>query len=470
MVFIGLVSAAASEALIRMGWTGSPSVQFMVSALEALLMQLRYLALNLAPLADDVCFTRCILVMEQAISLLTVVTRFESFGIRHAMDVPEAVDHIRSAVLLANILWTVFLVCGLIVAMFQRGAQRMQRIMWMALSLCLWLRVVSLTAGCVALLTFGQFDHIGTLVGLCLIWITANLLTICLIARPHLGQAVHARLGRVFAAHSAARAAAGLACLMRGGSTRMILEEARRRFRVVSLASVTFEDIKTNQPDPSLFSKTMASQLGHCDAFVSHSWHDNASAKWAALQSWREAFVRQHGHEPSVWFDKFCIDQQDIDANLRSLPIFLSGCEKLLIVYGPTYLERLWCVLEVFTFVHIGGSWDRVELLPVLRSRYLDGDEADVEATIQQFSVEDCKCFLQEDKECMIMIILTAYGSLDAFGKAVRSMFSKDSMCKYSSDTDESATCEVAVNFAGSGTSESSDVACLDGSESSEVH
>ena len=38
------------------------------------------------------------------------------------------------------------------------------------------------------------------------------------------------------------------------------------------------------------------------------------------------------------------INQQDIEANLRSLPIFLSGCETLLILCGTTYLSS--CLLK----------------------------------------------------------------------------------------------------------------------------
>ena len=38
------------------------------------------------------------------------------------------------------------------------------------------------------------------------------------------------------------------------------------------------------------------------------------------------------------------INQQDIEANLRSLPIFLSGCETLLLLCGTTYLSR--CLLK----------------------------------------------------------------------------------------------------------------------------
>eukprot|EP00913_Durusdinium_trenchii_P002076 g1918.t1 len=70
---------------------------------------------------------------------------------------------------------------------------------------------------------------------------------------------------------------------------------------------------------------------------------------------------------PHIWLDKCCIDQNDIEADLRCLPIFLSGCAELVVFCGPTYLSRLWCVMELFTFVHIGGNVSEINVIPVLR-------------------------------------------------------------------------------------------------------
>ena len=48
-----------------------------------------------------------------------------------------------------------------------------------------------------------------------------------------------------------------------------------------------------------------------------------------------------------------CIDQSNIAASLPCLPIFLSGCKELLVVAGDTYTSRLWCVMELFTFLKV---------------------------------------------------------------------------------------------------------------------
>ena len=52
--------------------------------------------------------------------------------------------------------------------------------------------------------------------------------------------------------------------------------------------------------------------------------------------------------------DKACIDQNSIQQSLACLPVFLAGCKTLLVVAGPTYCSRLWCIMELFTFVRSG--------------------------------------------------------------------------------------------------------------------
>ena len=32
---------------------------------------------------------------------------------------------------------------------------------------------------------------------------------------------------------------------------------------------------------------------------------------------------------------------------------------------GPTYCDRLWCVMEIFTFLRMGGEISRVAITPI---------------------------------------------------------------------------------------------------------
>jgi hypothetical protein len=63
----------------------------------------------------------------------------------------------------------------------------------------------------------------------------------------------------------------------------------------------------------------------------------------------------------TIWLDKACLDQRDIQASLAGLPVFISGCKNLLVLAGDTYASRLWCVIELFVFVQLHEEKDEVK-------------------------------------------------------------------------------------------------------------
>lgn len=138
-----------------------------------------------------------------------------------------------------------------------------------------------------------------------------------------------------------------------------------------------------------------------------------------------------HVHVPSlstfllkVWLDKCCIDQNDIEANLMCLPVFLAGCNRLLVLSGETYLQRLWCVMELMIFLEMGDGVGRPGGRITLRSLWGDTDTADAQLreAYDAFDIRDTTCFLPEDKEQLLGIVEEAFASFDQFNGAVRSM------------------------------------------------
>ena len=138
----------------------------------------------------------------------------------------------------------------------------------------------------------------------------------------------------------ARREAAAVAALMGNVSPADALSMGRRSFRGLPVASIGADDLGSSA-DSGMFQKTKAAALGELDAFVSHSWHDDGVSKYAQLTAWARKFD-DFERSPSLWLDKACIDQSDIDANLACLPLFLSGCNELLVLPGATYPLRLW--------------------------------------------------------------------------------------------------------------------------------
>merc|ERR1712232_1356676 len=87
---------------------------------------------------------------------------------------------------------------------------------------------------------------------------------------------------------------------------------------------------------------------------------------------------------------------------------------------GTTYLSRLWCIVEIFTFVHMGGKVDRIKLVPLTRSGHEHEDEAAIKEAFDHFDAEQCECSYAEDKDRMLTIIRAAFGDMIGFNNAVR--------------------------------------------------
>jgi len=153
---------------------------------------------------------------------------------------------------------------------------------------------------------------------------------------PAVRRDAHAALGSL-AAQSEAKAAAAVAGLVGGRSASAALQHGRDTFRGLPFSGLSENDF-TSSADTGLHAKTRKVDLGDVHAFLSHSWHDEAAPKWSVLAAW--GAKRQ---EPLLWLDKACIDQQRIDESLAALPVYLSGCQDLLVIVGPTYTRRLWC-------------------------------------------------------------------------------------------------------------------------------
>ena len=77
--------------------------------------------------------------------------------------------------------------------------------------------------------------------------------------------------------------------------------------------------------------------------------------------------------DPTIWFDKLCIDQRDPDRKahgIQALPGFVMQSSQLLLLYDTSYLDRLWCMTELAFFVKKHGA-AHVWFLPLWLPRWL---------------------------------------------------------------------------------------------------
>jgi len=193
--------------------------------------------------------------------------------------------------------------------------------------------------------------------------VTAETLALGVIAsRPRVRVMVQAYLA---SRGGACSSAVGIAALLGGRSTAEVQSIAFSLLRSVSAELLTAEDMARSTPDLTLYKLTKPASPHTIDCFLSHSWSDDPGLKWAALQEWRRQFKAAHGREPLLFVDKYCMDSSDLATSLMCLPVFLASCNELIILAGETYLLRLWCVVEVFCFLEMGGQADMVHLVPV---------------------------------------------------------------------------------------------------------
>ena len=250
---------------------------------------------------------------------------------------------------------------------------------------------------------------------------------------PRVRRALQRRLGDL-GVKGQSRSAAAIAALVGGRDAAAALAHGASSFRGLPFAALSEADFSSSG-DSGLHKKTVEASLGKVDAFVSHSWHDAAEPKFRKLAAWAAA----RSAAPLVWLDKACIDQQRIDESLAALPVYLSGCQSLLVVIGPTYTTRLWCVIELFTFLQMGGDRENVVVLhlptdvDVAAAKGVesgkggseDGAAASLERQIATFDALSARCFKPDERQRLLAIIEASFGDFEAFNEAVREILTQ---------------------------------------------
>lgn len=128
------------------------------------------------------------------------------------------------------------------------------------------------------------------------------------------------------------------------------------------------------------------------DFFISHSWLDDAKWKEEALSKFAEDFKKRHFRYPTFWFDKVCIDQNNPSDGIAVLPINIGACEGVLVLLGPTYMSRLWCIWELFslfTFCNRELALERLKIIPVHDGKSV----VNLAEQVNNFNIDNAHCF-----------------------------------------------------------------------------
>ena len=259
---------------------------------------------------------------------------------------------------------------------------------------------------------------------------SALLLFLACIATPSNRRRAVAWIGSMNS-HKADAELAALSALVGGDAAEETAKAAECSFRLVPFDALRGADdlpgFGTGPADQKAL-RALASDGAMGDersVFVSHSWHDDRPAKWDALREWAEHERAQRGAEPLLWLDAACVSPDvPIDRSLAMLPLYLAGTQRMVVLLGETYLERLWCVMELFCFLRMGGSPSRVTVVPVLGgTTSTTATEDQFKAHLARFDVARAQCAKDGDTQRLLACIEVGFGTYVSFNEFIRTTF-----------------------------------------------
>ena len=248
-------------------------------------------------------------------------------------------------------------------------------------------------------------------------WITATYIVVPVVLWTTQKQ-IYTLFNRCFEIHMRLKDGAFLAHLVVGHDPQALLVEGGKRLRCVRLCDVQVSHLRSNDEDREAEHDIIATacDVGAIDFFVCHSWRDSPEAKVKALQLVREVYVAEHGREPTIWIDKFCMHrrgvQSQVGMDLACLPVYIMACQKMLVLSGDTFASRLWCVWEMYTFFSICPHKQNRVIIASLDGSY------SAHAMLSNFRLETAQCGNANDEEKLLAVIEA--GGASCFENTVR--------------------------------------------------
>ena len=91
-------------------------------------------------------------------------------------------------------------------------------------------------------------------------------------------------------------------------------------------------------------------------------------------------------------------------------------------IVGPTYITRLWCVMEVFIFMRIkdvGAAAGSAQLARQLVTVKLLGDTTDLMLRLARFDAAKAQCRYDRDRQKLLAVIEASFGTTAPFNQLV---------------------------------------------------
>ena len=283
-----------------------------------------------------------------------------------------------------------------------------------------------------------------------------------------------------------------LEAVLRGGTFTQI-EAPPNKFRCVKLGKVLSPKLWTSNTSEQGLASTLGQEASSATDFISHAWKDEGGRKvyflrlylclnqllaallsvsfvtalevlpigmalqsefsvppyalsvavlvllavalsWVAL-SWLEMIPEQLRpwafSDTTIWLDKCCIDQSDVQGSLNRLADDVLMCDRMIVLASEHYFKRLWCVYELATFLkkHHGNLEEKLTILNLAWSPFSPfkwGDLSEKEMSwISEFKCQEAVCRKPSDRALVLAWIRRLWGSEAIFESFVRAEFPK---------------------------------------------
>ena len=191
-----------------------------------------------------------------------------------------------------------------------------------------------------------------------------------------------------------------------------LVKAASKELRAISFERFSPELLRSSSSkdgDVDPYSLSESVKPGEIDYFVSHSWKDDPDQKFKALKRVAGDFHTKNGRWPRLWFDKCCINQQMIGQGLKLLPINVMASKRLLMLLGPTYTSRLWCVWELYVLFCFDpkDAGKRITVCPLAPSATAEAADSIAQQQQQQQQQQ------QDDEEAALNAALEGLSTFD---------------------------------------------------------
>jgi len=166
-------------------------------------------------------------------------------------------------------------------------------------------------------------------------------------------------------------------------------------------------------------------QPGETDFYVLHSWHDDRALRLATLARVTRKFEVLHRREATLWLDSVCVHPAYQEEALLCLPIYMQACRGVLVLWGDSFCERLWCVWELYAaFAFSDGNISLT--VAILRPDAAGGDaREEVWRRLEAFDLSLAHCSNPNEEKKLRRAISGAPGGARAFELTVRGLASQ---------------------------------------------